>query len=703
MKLKTKILVITLLSIILVFVAATGIILIDSRKLAKNQAIAIAESAAREHSKKVSEILNDALNTARIITDTFESMKENGQLERMKAIEMLKYYLEQYPEYYGIWTGWEPDAFDGNDSVYRNTTYHDNTGRFLPYWHREEDNIQYETITGYTKEGEEGDYYLIPLREKREIITEPTSYTIGGKEVLLTSLAVPILYKGKAIGVVGVDITLEQLQDLVSEIKLYETGFGRILSNKGIVVAHRDASRIGDLAGELQEGTEEKIKAYRESIEQGKEYSDFSYSIAEKQEVFKATVPIHIGNIETPWAFGTIIMEKEMYREANKSMKIVLSIALIGTTILALIIWQISQYMTKPILLAAETAERIADLDITFNVEEKYLNRRDEVGRLAKDFKKIGVNLKGILEKITSVSTELNNSSSTLSTVSGEVALASEEVAKTIEEVAKSTSEQASEIEQGSIKAADMDQIIEQMILYIEELRNQSEKVNMLAGEGNNVVKELIDSTNISNNAAKTIELGIISTNESVEKIAHSSQMIQSIAEQTNLLALNAAIEAARAGEAGRGFAVVAEEIRKLAEESSAFTKEINNNISELQKKSHETVKNTEIVSKAIEKQNQSTNETEAKFNDIVQSVSGIMLNIENLKDLEEDAKDKKDSLVDMIQNLSAIGEENAAAAQEVSASTEEQVAAIQEVAGASENLSKLAEELDSLISGFKI
>src|SRR5690606_951681 len=105
----------------------------------------------------------------------------------------------------------------------------------------------------------------------------------------------------------------------------------------------------------------------------------------------------------------------------------------------------------------------------------------------------------------------------------------------------------------------------------------------------------------------------INSTNESAEKIEKASSMIRSIAEQTNLLALNANIEAARAGEAGRGFAVVAEEIRKLAESSNGFAKDIAVIVEDLNNKSREAVVTMEEAANISKLQSQSVELTNEK------------------------------------------------------------------------------------------
>lgn len=121
--------------------------------------------------------------------------------------------------------------------------------------------------------------------------------------------------------------------------------------------------------------------------------------------------------------------------------------------------------------------------------------------------------------------------------------------------------------------------------------------------------------------AAKEIYNIILMTNESSGKIQNASQMIRTIAEQTNLLALNAAIEASRAGETGKGFAVVADEIRKLAEQSNQFTKEISTVIGDLTGKTGQAVQTMQEVNNLVNSQTKSVETTNGKFEDVAVSI----------------------------------------------------------------------------------
>ncbi|WP_053955224.1 methyl-accepting chemotaxis protein [Inediibacterium massiliense] len=702
MKLKTRILVITLSTVLIIFLSTMGITIMDSRKIAKEQATQLAETTAREYSKQTAQVINESFDYAKILAKNIETMKENNHTDRKLVMDMLKKILESNPNLYDVWVGFEPNAFDGRDQEFAGKDFHDETGVFIPCWYKKDGQIQYETLQEYHEPGV-GDYYLKPFQEKKSVITEPTEYTMGGKKVMLTTLSVPIVYNNQVVGVVGVDIHLDSLQQMASKIKLYDTGFAKIISNKGIVVAHKNPESIGKLSSELRSEDEEIKKTYEDAIQNGKNYSNVVYSETLKEDVFKVFVPIHITGVDTPWSFGVDIVEKEMYKEVDHQALMMGFILLIGIIILAGIVIFIAEYISKPIVLATDYAEKIANLDLTVSFPEKFLKRKDEVGRLAQSFQKTGDNLKTMAKHMMDTSNEMANSSDMLTNISEQTALASEEVAKTVEEIARSTTQQAQDTQDGADKTAQISEMIHKTVNYIKELKNNSDQVSILTEEGLTIVEDLMDKTNANQEASNIIYEGIIATDESTKKISVSSEMIQNIAEQTNLLALNAAIEAARAGEAGRGFAVVAEEIRKLAEQSNSFANEIHQVIDELQLKSKDTVENMKVMSKTVEEQNKSVLETDTKFKGITDSISQTQNMITELYEIGKGIGDKTSEMVEILHSLSAISEENAASTQEASAATEEQLASIQEVANASENLSHLAEALNQLVNQFKI
>ena len=295
------------------------------------------------------------------------------------------------------------------------------------------------------------------------------------------------------------------------------------------------------------------------------------------------------------------------------------------------------------------------------------------------------------------------SASQELTITSQQSATASEEVTKTVEEIAKGASEQALSTEEGSSKATLLGESIEQNHVYTNELTNASKGVSKVVTEGLEEIENLYKITEENNSAVREIYDVILKTHESSVRIGDASNVIESIAKQTNLLALNAAIEAARAGEAGRGFAVVADEIRKLAEKSSISSKAIDVIVKELLRNADNAVKTRDRVSTIANEQSISVASSKDKYILIDKAMENEIEVVNQLYHSGKNMEQLKIEILDTLQNLTAIAEENSASTQEASASMEEQSASIEQIAGASEGLANLAQNLQTVISRFKI
>nr|WP_028305420.1 methyl-accepting chemotaxis protein [Desulfitobacterium sp. PCE1] len=382
-----------------------------------------------------------------------------------------------------------------------------------------------------------------------------------------------------------------------------------------------------------------------------------------------------------------------------KALKMIQSVLMVFNIVLLIAIWFMSSSrISQPIQKLIDIVEH---LNISENIPEQFMNRKDEVGGLSRAFQGVIYNIRSLVEGLASSSEKLAGSAAFLKTISQESSNASMEVAKTIEGIAHGASDQATEIQSGVAQMDVLGHLVAEDQKKVEDLRRATDKVEQLKDEGTTILADLIEITHQNGKSAQEVRETILETNESAENIVEASLKIKEIAAQTNLLALNAAIEAARAGEQGRGFAVVAEEIRKLAEDSNRFTTEIENITKVLTLKTQEAVVKMGEMDSVVKIQSESVSATETKFVGIAEAIDSIQEYTEIISSSTEDIADKNQSIMNMIQSLSAIAEESAASTEEVSASVQEQTAAMDQIAGASQELADLAEELESNMQGF--
>jgi methyl-accepting chemotaxis protein len=423
------------------------------------------------------------------------------------------------------------------------------------------------------------------------------------------------------------------------------------------------------------------------------------------KRVYSVLSPVEIGNSQTPWAVATVVSIDEVTESVNKLILLITVVGFLGILVLTVIIWYIGGMIANPIKELSQIIDRLSKYDLSIDKNSKttkYIKRKDEIGLISNALATMQNNLISLIRGIADISQQVASSSEELTATSQQSATAANEVARTIEEIANGASDQARNTEEGSVHINELGQLIEKDQEYVNNLNITANEVSILKDEGLEGLKDLVEKTNINNKASKDIHEIIINTNESAKKIENASQMIKSIAEQTNLLALNAAIEAARAGETGRGFAVVAEEIRRLSEQSNAFTSEISEVIKELTNKTQYAVETIEEVGKLFVSQAKSVDESNEKFEGIAAAIEKMKIAIANINESGKEMENKKGQIIGIIENLSAISEENAAGTQEASASIEEQTSSMEEISNASESLAKLAEEMQENISKFK-
>lgn len=303
-----------------------------------------------------------------------------------------------------------------------------------------------------------------------------------------------------------------------------------------------------------------------------------------------------------------------------------------------------------------------------------------------------------LLDEMQGLSYEIASSSEQLSSTSAETSTFYEEIASVLADIGRKIDEQSNQ----AIKYKNIIDGLSRLLMEnensINDLKLVNEDMEASREEGFEMINHLTKSNKENDKAIKAVGHVINYTSNKAEEIEKVIQMIEEIAKQTNLLALNASIEAARAGEEGKGFAVVAGEIRKLAEDSNAFAKDIRNIIDELKKSFEYATATMEYTDKITKKQTDNVNKTKESFEKIAIHINKAKDIVQGLNKSASLLYNKKDELITIAEEILSLAEENKGFIERSQIAVEDKAMETNDFSASIQRLSTLSKELISII-----
>lgn len=380
----------------------------------------------------------------------------------------------------------------------------------------------------------------------------------------------------------------------------------------------------------------------------------------------------------------------------------ILVIAALAVSVIALLIIIVSALaIRKGIHLTNQAVSSLAEGDLNANIHGLVLKRSDELGDMARGVQTLQQELLQVMSQVKESSEVLFTAGSELSSMASQTSNTADDIGHAVEDISKGAVSQAEEIETASSRISEMGCIIVRIVNSVGMLDVTAGDMKAAGDRSVSIINDLSLSNDRTMNAIERIGRQVNATNESANKIGEAIEIITNIAEETNLLSLNASIEAARAGEQGKGFAVVANQIQKLAEQSNESAQRIAEIIKELLIDSENTVSVMNEVQEIVDEQQEKLKETQRQFNDVSRGIDSSSDETSGIKDQTTHCDSARNKVVDVITNLSAISEENAASTQQTTASMQELNATINLLAESANNLTKLSEDLEKRISFF--
>ena len=597
------------------------------------------------------------------------------------AMSLTDEYIKSDDLIFGSGYWFEPNAYDSAQKYYGPYKYKDG-GNIKLTW--DYSNAEYD----YFKY----DWYKKGLATDNIAWSEPF-YDEVSKITMLT-IAKPIIKDNKKVGVVTVDLAINQLEDYIKSIKVGEQGYAFIVTGDGYYLATTDAEK--NLKVKISEDSVGKISQV------GKTITDAKESMLVRNDAFGADSYVSVTPIGTTGLKLVLVLPTaEFHAGINKIMYAnIMVFVMILIAISLLIIYLFNNRINMPLTKLIGSAKGLASGDLTTAVSAE---RDDEIGELAENFKIMSNNFKKIITDVNRMAQQVASSGQELCSGSEQSAVGTQEIAQSIVKVAEAVAEQSTLIDKAAESVAVISNSINTASDSAEKTLENVESSAVSAKNGYTSVKSAIGQMeNIDakiNEAAETVlKLGTQS-----KQIGEIVSTISDIAGQTNLLALNAAIEAARAGEQGRGFAVVADEVRKLAEQSQVAAKHIADLIREIQTQTTKAVEFMETGTQEVKLGSQLVGDAGKTFSEIVTKVDKVTLDVKLVVAEIKKIVQERYSMVKLIDNLEVIGTKTSDQSQNVSATVEEQAASLEQLAAVSRSLSEMSQELHKVVNSFKV
>jgi methyl-accepting chemotaxis protein len=608
---------------------------LESQKLAED--IAFKTTSKVSHAFDVTETLGHVLGQAK-------NSKLPIHFSREEALDLMANRFKANPTMFGIWTGWEPNAFDGKDDLFKGKNPSDSSGRFVPYMTRKKDGtLNLEPLLDYDKDGV-GDFYQLPKKLLKSVVIPPYTYPVDGKTMLIISLATPVVEDGVYYGVVGTDLDLSFFDELTNADSLPPGSRIIIYDAKGAIVGF---SGMPEML--MKNIFTEKILNYDAYPKERLTNPNQKIILGDKN----LSVISKIKMVNEEWFVEVMIPKAVITGPIYKQMAIQAVIGLVATLVTLFFGFILIRRITARII---SLADRLKDS-----------------AQVTRDG-----------------SNTVKDASMQVSNATYEQASAIQETATTLDEISAMVLKSVDNAKSSSDQANNSFMIAEAGKKTVELMRNSMEEIRIL---NSNIMTQIENSNNEIS--------GIITV---IHNISDKTKVINDIVFQTKLLAFNASVEAARAGEHGKGFAVVAEEVGNLAAMSGNSSKEINELLTKSIQNVEQTIRMTKerVNTLVVTGQEKITDgvkiaeKCEDILNQIVVNVSSVKSSMSDVTIAAQEQSKGVQNISDAMNMLDKTTQDNTKTVHKTATQSEK-------LFHEADNLSEIIQELEQEVYGKKI
>ena len=498
------------------------------------------------------------------------------------------------------------------------------------------------------------------------------------------------LYKGD-------DTNLSEEEALLDYVK-QQTGYDLTLFYGDT----RYLTTITDENGERQLGTKASDDIIETVLNQGKTYNDNNIDVLGKRYIGHYMPLYQDGSSEI---IGMVFLGEEYINVRNvvsRSFKELFLGILIVLILSIIIAYLIARHIVNAIEQGVSYVETIGNGELGITVKPNLLSRNDSVGNMCRGIQTLDEGLSEIVSGVKDQCATLKETSENCMETANVINRSISQIDKAVQGIANSTTTQAQNAIDAGNNVTVMGNMVEDTSAQVAQLVQMTDEMAKAATNAQNILQELNDNMGNVKVSVESISEKTNQTHASVEEASRMTEVITAIAEQTNLLSLNASIEAARAGEHGKGFAVVASEIQKLAEQSSQAAVDIQNILQQLRDNSKNSVDKMEDVQQIILEQEEKISNTNAVFETVEHSIEKSVEGIDAIQKKTEILDDARMKTVEIVQNVSAIAQENAASTEETAAELDQVTELLGQLDKVTDSLGNVTNRLEHKINKFK-
>jgi len=346
-----------IITVLLVVIAAISIILLRRASgMQTKSAARSAENLASAYAMDLRRRFEIYMQTAVVLSQTFDGYDKLDPSERRPDYnDTMRTVLDDNPDYLGIFTAWKPNALDGLDAQYAGTPGTDAGGQYISWFNRNNGDITLEAYEGYRESLDALDHY--------RTISNPRFQRVEDRDILVVDVTVPITSDetGELEGLVGVNIDISAMEEIVGTIKPFETGMATVYSNDGTVAAHNVHEKTGfsiEVDRDLYKDKTEEVLA---AIQEGRTYKLETHSDSHDDDLHIIMHPFVIAETKTPWSLMVAIPMDKVLEEVHELTAFTIGLSLIILLLVGVGLFFLISAIVKPIVTVALTLKDISE------------------------------------------------------------------------------------------------------------------------------------------------------------------------------------------------------------------------------------------------------------------------------------------------------------------------------------------------------